>query len=435
MSVSPVVQTGDTTVTVINGARYATGPQTAVYGSLEVVAGRLQGLHSDPATLPTSANEIDLEGFLLLPGLINAHDHLQYALHPRMGQPPYRNYVEWGDDIHASLSTQISHYKSVPKNLRLWWGGIRNLLSGVTTVCHHDPFWPALQANDYPIKVVRDYGWAHSIRLDPDIRRAWSDTEDGFPFFVHACEGTDELAREELVCLDRLQMLNARTVVIHGLALDEFGIELLQERQASLILCPSSNQFLYDQLPDMKNLIKVKNVALGNDSPLTAMGDLLDEVRFAIEHAALPAESAYRMITDVPAAILRLKNGEGHIRESGCADFVAVRDNGESLEDRLPSLSWRDIEFVMIAGEVRLASEYVLERLPLTASRGMEPLWMDGHVRWLRAPVRQLVEQAEAFLGAGMLRLGGRVVRLVDPVIPGSSSLISPARTRREERL
>lgn len=433
MSVSPVVQTGNSTVTAIDGARYTTGPQMAVRGSLELVANRLR-FHSDSTTLPARTNDIDLEGFLLLPGFINAHDHLQYALHPRMGNPPYKNYVEWGEDIHASLPSMISHYKSLPRDIRLWWGAIRNLLCGVTTVCHHDPFWPALHAVGYPINVLRDYGWAHSTKLAPDIRRVWNGTPENSPFFVHACEGTDDLSQRELADLDNLGMLNARTVIVHGLALDEQGIELLQKRQAALILCPSSNQFLYNQLPDMEKLREVKNIALGNDSPLTAAGDLLDEVRFAVEQAAIPIAKVYQMITALPAAILRLKNGEGHIRESGCADLIAVRDNGECPQDKLPGLSWKDVELVMIAGEVQLASEFVMQRLPPTVRQGMEPLWIEGHIRWLRAPVRHLVQQAEASLGVGMVRLGGRVARLPGNVCSDSSSVLHSATSRIEER-
>jgi len=140
------------------------------------------------------------------------------------------------------------------------------------------------------------------------------------------------------------------------------------------------------------------------------------------------------MITDIPAAILRLNNGEGRIHESGCADFIAVRDNGEPPDKRLLTLSWRDIEFVMIAGKVQLASEDVLHRLPPTAVHGIEPLWIDGDIRWLRAPVRKLVQQAEAFLGEGMVRLGDRVVKLVDAVIPGFPSTVCNAMTQVEER-
>jgi hypothetical protein len=435
MHASRVAQRSDTTVTLISGARYATGPYGAVLGSLQIVADKLQLLHSASTRLPALASEIDLEGFLVLPGLINAHDHLHYALHPRLGNPPYNNYVEWGEDIHATLPSVISHYNSVTKDVRLWWGAVRNLLCGVTTVCHHDPFWPALQAAGYPVKVLRDYGWAHSVRLAPNIRQAWTATHDSCAFFVHACEGTDELARRELADLDGLGMLNAKTVIVHGLALDEPGITLLEQRQASLILCLSSNQFLYGRLPDMKHLSAVKNVALGNDSPITAAGDLLDEVRFATEHASIPTDKAYRMITDLPAAILRLSNGEGHIRESGCADLLAVRDDGDPPHKRLLTLSWRDVEFVMIAGKVQLASEEVWRLLPPTAKQGMDPLWIDGHIRWLRAPVRQLLQQAEAVLGTGMLRLGERVVQLVDAVIPGSPGGVYQALRQIEERL
>ena len=427
-------RTSDAGISIIHGVRYATGPHTAVRGSLKIVGDKLQLLDSGSTASPAITNGVNLEGFLLLPGLVDAHDHLQYALHPRLGNPPYSNYVEWGEDIHATWSSVISRYNSVPKEVRLWWGAIRNLLCGVTTVCHHDPLWPALQADDYPIKVPANYGWAHSVRLSPDIRQAWSDTQDSSSFFVHVCEGTDELARSELADLDSLGMLNARTVIVHGLALDEQGIGLLEERQASVILCLSSNQFLYDRLPDMEHLSAIKNIALGNDSPITAAGDLLDEVRFAIEHASIPTDKAYRMITDLPAAILRLGEGEGEIRESGSADLIAVRDNGEPPHMRLPTLSWRDVEFVMVAGKVQVASDDVWQLLPITARRGMERLWIDGQVRWLRAPVRQLLQQAEAVLGMGSVRLGERVVQILEAVVPSSPHGVYRVTHQLEER-
>ena len=89
-----------------------------------------------------------------MPGLINAHDHLEFALFPRLGNPPYRNYVEWGDDIHNRFPEVIAKHRAVPKDVRLWWGGIRNLLCGVTTVCHHDRLWPVLFAPEFPVTVL-----------------------------------------------------------------------------------------------------------------------------------------------------------------------------------------------------------------------------------------------------------------------------------------
>ena len=39
-----------------------------------------------------SESSIDLKGFLLLPGLINAHDHLEFGLFPRLGKGGYKSF-------------------------------------------------------------------------------------------------------------------------------------------------------------------------------------------------------------------------------------------------------------------------------------------------------------------------------------------------------
>jgi hypothetical protein len=67
---------------------------------------------------------------------------------------------------------------------------------------------------------------------------------------------------------------------------------------------------------------------------------------------------------------------------------------------------------VMIAGRVQLASEAVLERLPLPAKQGLEPLWIDETTRWLRAPVKELLRKTEEVLGKNEVRLGGQTVRI-----------------------
>ena len=128
--------------------------------------------------------------------------------------------------------------------------------------------------------------------------------------------------------------------------------------------------------------------------------------------AALRRALAYRMVTEAPAAILRLEGGEGAIKVSGVGDLVAVRDTDQDAADRLRTLSMTDVEFVMIEGRVQLASETILERLPPPARDGLEPLWIDGAIRWLRAPVKELLRTTEEVLGAGEVQLGSRRVRM-----------------------
>jgi cytosine/adenosine deaminase-related metal-dependent hydrolase len=396
---------------VICGVRCSLGPQEATVASVHIAGGRITRILSSlagPSGLQPDCEQIDLSGFLLLPGLVNAHDHLEFALFPRLGNPPYRNYIEWGDDIHNKFPETISKHRAVPRDLRLWWGGIRNLLAGVTTVSHHNPLWPELQRKDFPIRVIQEYGWGHSLALGGDLRQARAATPEGQPFIVHACEGVDEQARAELWGLERLGLLDQSTVLVHGLAIDREGVALMCHRRASLIVCPSSNNFLFGRLPDLSLLSGVEQVALGNDSPLTAEGDLLDEIRFAARCCGVSASRAYQMVTAVPASILRLSDGEGCIRESGFADVIAVRDVGGSPAERLQSMSMTDVEFVMIGGRIQLVSEALMERLPCSQTQGLERLSIDGATRWLRAPVSSLLENTEEVLGKGEVRLGGR---------------------------
>jgi cytosine/adenosine deaminase-related metal-dependent hydrolase len=225
---------------------------------------------------------------------------------------------------------------------------------------------------------------------------------------VHACEGVDELAREELWGLEQLGVLDDNTVLVHGLAIDHDGVALMRDRGTSLIVCPSSNMFLFDTIPDIAVLSKIEKIALGSDSPLTATGDLLDEIRFAMRFSSISALNAYHMVTTAPAAILRLGDAEGSIQESGLADLIAVRDTGQDPAERLETLTMNDVEFVMIGGRVQLAADEILGRLSPAARHGLEPLSIDGSIRWVRAPVNALLRKAEEVLGKGEVRLGCR---------------------------
>jgi hypothetical protein len=155
----------------------------------------------------------------------------------------------------------------------------------------------------------------------------------------------------------------------------------------------------------------MENLSLGNDSPLTAIGDLLDEIRFGMRQCEIAPTKMYAMVTENPARALRLRDGEGAVKKDGVGDLIAVLDEGRSPAETLASLSTQDVEFVMIGGCVQLASESVWHRLPPTAREGLEPLWIDGTIRWLRAPVYELLRQAEAVLGEDSVRLGGRPLR------------------------
>jgi len=400
---------------LLQGLRYAVGPEESAHGSIEISGGRIGHILNGAVcrrAAGSTRRQIDLTGYFVLPGLINAHDHLEFAIHPRLGDPPYLNYVEWGEDIHDKFPDVIARYRAVPIGLRLRWGGIRNLLCGVTTVCHHDPLWPELQRSDFPVRVVSEYGWAHSLSTGGDLRRARAATPPARAFIVHACEGVDERSRGEVWELDRLGVLDPATVLVHGLALEPEGVELVKQRRASLIVCPSSNQFLFLKLPDIPLLREIRLLALGSDSPLTAAGDLLDEIRFCISSCGIMPRDVYRMVTTDAARVLKLDHVEGSIDQSGVGDVIAVRDTGLEAAEILPSLAISDVELVMIGGRVQLISDGLRDRLPASMLHGLEPMAVGGMLRWLRAPVEEMVRRTKAALDGDQVRLGGRAIEV-----------------------
>jgi hypothetical protein len=168
--------------------------------------------------------------------------------------------------------------------------------------------------------------------------------------------------------------------------------------------------FLFGRTHDRKTLKTLPRLALGNDSPLTAAGDLLDEIRFAASTVGLPSEDVYSLVTTQAADVLRLKSGEGTLRIGALADFFAVRDTGESPAHRLAALDHRDVELVVIGGQVQLASANALARLPRLVTTGLRPLDIEGVRRWIRAPLNRLFTETRTHL-PGEIRLGGRTVR------------------------
>lgn len=400
----------------LRGARLALGAAESVHGELRIIDSAVRSIHDAASAMPPTrwlTPVGDLTGYLVLPGLINAHDHLEFALFPQLGRGRYKNFLEWAEDIHRSYADEIAAHRQVPKSLRLWWGGIRNLLCGVTTVSHHNPYESAVFSQDFIIRVLKDYGWAHSLALDPIAARKKKQTPRGQPFFIHLAEGTDETSGAEIFELDRAGALDEDTVIIHGLGIGTSGGALLRAKGAGLVWCPSSNQFLFGDSMSPTDIRAFPRVALGSDSPLTAQGDLLDEVRYAHQVLRTTAAETYEYVTRQPAALLRLKKGEGTLRIGAVADLIAVRDTGRSPAETLATLSYRDVELVLLAGRVHLASPEMKHRLPEHACEGLQPLLVQGVLRWIRAPLERMFSETAKHL-PGPLYLGGKQVCLAD---------------------
>ncbi|HTU48606.1 MAG TPA: amidohydrolase family protein [Bryobacteraceae bacterium] len=321
---------------------------------------------------------LDLQKCLVLPGLINAHDHLELNLFPKLGCGPYANASAWAKDIYRPHEPPVQQHLKVPKRLRLQWGGIKNLISGVTTVAHHNAFQPVFLEPSFPVRVVKRYGWAHSIRFSPDWEARLRSTPAEYPFVIHAAEGTDEAARREIQILAKAGALNRSTVLVHGVGIACSDVPLLKGANTSLVWCPTSNHFTLNRSLDKGVLNSGIPIALGSDSAMTADGDLLDELRIA--HRRVDAHRLYTMVTSEPARMLKLPAGFGQICNGGPADLLVMRDRGHT-----PAVTLLKSypELVIIGARIQLVSSDFARLCPASILRSLQPLEVEGRDRYL----------------------------------------------------
>jgi cytosine/adenosine deaminase-related metal-dependent hydrolase len=310
---------------------------------------------------------VDVDGAFVLPGLINAHDHLELNHYGRLKyRDRYDNATEWIDDMRPRLPTDaaIASGRRAPLTERLFIGALKNLLAGATTVSHHNPYYTELRRT-VPIRVVRRYGWAHSFSLEEQpagahgepggtVKERWRRTAADAPFIVHLAEGVDEAAAGELARLDALGCLTANTVVVHGVAIDAAGFARMVAAGAGLVWCPASNVFLLGRTTDVRAMLAADTrvpprVALGSDSRLTGASDLLDELRCAHEKGCASADELLAMVTANAAALLRLRHA-GRLEPGGPADLLIVSAHGESAASSLLHARRSTIQCVVVGG-------------------------------------------------------------------------------------
>ena len=307
------------------------------------------------AAPPEGAVTIDLSGHLVFPGLVNAHDHLHLnAVPPLRAGAPFPNSYAWADRFGAHFrEPEVAAALALPAAIRCWQGGLKNLLAGTTTVAHHDPWDAALDEADYPVRLLRRFGWCHSLGqaprdglsgkvLDrlarllgrpapfgPPVGESFRATPAGAPFVIHLAEGSDAVARGELGRLEALGCLAPNTLLVHGVGLSPADVDRVIARGAGVVWCPSSNLALLGATLAPRRLFEAGRLALGTDSRLSGGRDLLDELGGAAARGDLTPAELLHLVT-VDAARLLAMPDVGSLAPGRCADAVIVRQQSDN---------------------------------------------------------------------------------------------------------
>lgn len=351
--------------------------------SLRVKGERIVGIDTPPEP---GDQVINGQGGLLMPGLINAHDHLELNTFARLKyREHYSHSRQWIEDIEARFDTDpsLTEPRRQPLAQRLRISALKNLLSGVTTVCHHNPLHKELYQK-YPIRVVKNYNHCHSLFRGDDPLTSYRQSEPEYPWIIHLAEGVDTEAQAEFEQLDQLGLVQGNTVLVHGVGLTPEQRYALIERGGGLIWCPGANQFLFGQTACVAELAQAGKLALGSDSRLTGEFDLLAELQAAQRTGQLSPQKLFETVTIGPARVLRLREGSlGRLQVGGVADLVLLPPaTGADPFARLVNLKRAEIELVLLAGKPLVGSVQYQAVFEATRIK-FEPVQVDGVAKYL----------------------------------------------------
>jgi cytosine/adenosine deaminase-related metal-dependent hydrolase len=286
-----------------------------------------------PGTLVhgSAAIEIDLEGRLLLPAFVNAHDHLDLSTMPPLGTPPYASVYEWTEASAGAGGAFVAAALEVPLVDRLFLGGLRNLLAGATAVIHHAAYHRCLGRPDFPVRVLERYQFAHSPGLTSALRKTYRSTDRRIPWFVHLGEGTDERCRTEVDVLALENLLRHNTVIVHGIALRSEDLPRLAEAGAAVVWCPEASRHLYGAVADVAALRGAGiRIGLGSDSAATGARDALSNLAAARREGAYSDDDLLALASAQSGEVARLP--AGRLEAGAPSDLLAVTSIERLLE-------------------------------------------------------------------------------------------------------
>ena len=349
------IKTSEQRAYSLTGATLVTPTEVLHDTDVTLSGGQIACLEQKPGTL-----DVDLRDYLVFPGLINAHDHLNGTWWPRVAPSrPYTNVYQWLDDLHTSPVRYDRQQNSVEDVYEL--GMYRNLLSGVTTVADH--FWRIDGSEFYtrfPIDVLFEYGRTWTPR-EPT---GWGDdiptehnraVRTGQPYIIHLAEGVDQETAQEMDVLLEADALGRNTLIVHGISLRPEDMQAMARVGASLCWCPSSNLYLYEQTANIAALLDAGvNITLGTDSSLSGGMNLLEELRTAWRAANVDRQRLAKWLIEAVttrAAYALLREGRsGRIAPGYDADLLVLPNTGNDPYATLLQTDVGDIALLSRAG-------------------------------------------------------------------------------------
>lgn len=389
-----------------------------VHGDVLVSNGRIMSVGASART-DRVARVLDASGCAIIPGLVQAHVHLCQVLFRGMADDmPLMQWLKeriWPlEAAHDEASLRASAELGL---VEMMSAGTTTILD-MGTVHGHDAVMDACVRSGvraFSGKAMMDLGEGVPSRLrettknsldeSDRLMRQWRGAGDGridyayAPRFIlscseglfrgaaervsengallhtHAAEHAGEraavraaLGEDDITLLRKWGAKGPRTILAHGVQLDDSEAKLIAQDGTRVVHCPSANLKLGSGIARIAELDQLGvALALGCDgAPCNNNLDPWQELRHAALLAkhrsgttALPAKRAFRLATIDGARALGRESELGSIEVGKLADLAIVRIDGAHVEpggDVFSRLVYAckssDVEHVIIGGEI-----------------------------------------------------------------------------------
>jgi cytosine/adenosine deaminase-related metal-dependent hydrolase len=356
-------------------------------GWVAVEGGRIAAVGAAHDRPPEADETVDAGSSVILPGLVNAHTHLELswmrgqvppagsmpawaarlmALRRTVGHEPVDPIVEAVREAHAAGTAVVA---DVTNTLAAYEALADSHLAGVVfrELIGFDAADPAGLVADaqaqlealMPIAWLRTAIAPHApYSVSPDLFRAIAGAAVAGPISVHVSESPEEVrflrdgtgAWRDLLgslgvwndrwvapgttpveFLDRLGLVSDRLLAVHCVEAGEDDLRRLAASGATVVTCPRSNRWTGAGVPPIEGFYASgARVAIGTDS-LASVDDLNLFAELAVVRRLAPAVPAARILdsaTRSGAAALGFEREYGTIEAGKCADLIAVRVPG-----------------------------------------------------------------------------------------------------------
>ncbi len=364
-------------------------PDEAFPGEVLIAGDAITCVAASCAGMPgaSAAAIVDTHG-IVLPGLVDTHNHILFDIFDETDWTPlmsYGDHNQWTNEARYGALVDAKQYLNgesgspVDYGCELdKYGEIKGLVAGTTSIvgaanpadrkCYGslartiDQSPNGLPADKIQVATL----FPSATAADGVCTNFGSGKTDAY--VIHIAEGVDASALAEFGKLGAVTttedcLYAPKTTIVHGVALGDPELSTMATAGMSLVWSPRSNVFLYGGgtvLTATANvplaLSKGINVALAPDWSIGGSQNLLDELRFAdlVDNSVwgdqLTPKLLVQMVTTHAARALGLGAVLGALAPGMKADVMVIGGDGCAPYDAILAATPADVRLVLVGG-------------------------------------------------------------------------------------